>query len=474
MRRGIIRLGLLVLLAAPSGGATAATYDVGPGQPVASPTQVPPLAPGDRVVLHGALSGPITVPSRGTREQPIVISGAPGSTIDGSVVLEGARHVVLERLTIRHSHYPGIVLRAGAADDTVRDNTVSETGLGIWIGSGAGDGHHILGNTVHDNSGDGIAIDRINAALGRETVIAGNHVFHNGIHGIEINGNRYIVEHNIVHDNGFATYGASGIHVFAKDAREDTGKHNVIRYNVSYHNTDRQMQDGNGIELDQWCDDNEITFNLAFGNDGAGIVLFDAADNLVANNTLFGNMRDPGHTHVFNGDLVVASDATKHVDHAAGNTLRRNLVVATDSRHYAIYVDGYASRHTKEIAGNNLVQQAEGGRLYFWKGETGRDVARWNALKPGAPDFSAPPDFANPATPYDPATGRSGLVPRRAFVPSAAVALASTRAAGIPAPVSGPPPGATARPEGGIDLAGTRFETLPVGAFAPSPPARAP
>ena len=445
---GASLLAALLLCGLPCAG-RAEVYEVGAAQSIRSPADVPwsRLVPGDRVVLHGTLAGPIVIRGRGSPDRPIVVSAAPGSVVTGSVVIEAARHVVVDGLTVRDSTQSAFILRAGAEAITIRNSQASGSGIGMWIGAGAGGRHRILDNVVHDNQGDGIAIDAVNTSPGQETVIAGNQVFRNGIHGIEISGNYYIVERNIVHDNGFATFGASGIHTYAKDATDDVGKHNVIRYNISYANIDHSAQDGNGIELDQWCDDNQVYFNLAFENDGAGIVLFDAANNVVENNTLYGNMRDPGESHAYRADLVVASDYTKNVDHAFGNVLRNNLVYARQAGHYAIYVDSFSSRHMKAIGGNDFVHADDGSRLFFWAGQRGRDMAYWNTLKPGAPDVSIVPRFLDPTRPFDALSHRSGLELQ---------ANSPLAAAGVP----GSSPAVT-------DLAGVRLSKLPIGAFGP-------
>jgi len=94
-------------------------------------------------------------------------------------------------------------------------------------------------------------------------------VYRNGMHGMEINGNRYIIEHNIVWENGIGLSGTSGIHIFAKDKQQGTGQFNIIRYNTISGQKETDGQDGNGIQLDEWCDNNQIYFNVTFANDGA-------------------------------------------------------------------------------------------------------------------------------------------------------------------------------------------------------------
>ncbi|MDB5394496.1 MAG: right-handed parallel beta-helix repeat-containing protein, partial [Rhodospirillales bacterium] len=226
------------------------------------------------------------------------------------------------------------------------------------------------------------------------------------------------------------------------------GKHNIIRFNVVYDTHDNQAGDGNGIELDQWCDDNEVYFNLAFLNDGAGIVIFDGANNIVENNTIYGNARDPGRTHPYPADLLVVSDYTKHVDHAYGNILRNNLVNTVGKGRYAIYVDDFASRHMREISNNNLTSETPDSNLYFWHGISGRDIARWNALKPGRADSADPPGLIVPSAADQVGVGFRG------FAPGKGSGLGER---GIPPLVPTQ-----------VDLAGTRLSRHPIGAFGPA------
>lgn len=455
LAESLFRWGARTLLAALLLGfkahpAESATYHVGPGQEFSSVADIPwsQAAPGDTIFLHGNIIGNLIITSQGTATSPVHIMGAPGNVVHGSLVLQGARYVQISGVNAEGSSYPAFVIRNGAADDTIENSQASHAGIGIWIGSGAGGGHKLLRNSVHDNRGDGIAIDRVNCAPGTETVISGNTVNDNATHGIEISGNWYVVEHNIVYDNGKVNYGASGIHTFAFNAAQNAGKHNVIRYNVVYNTHDVHAGDGNGIELDQWCDDNRVSFNLAFHNDGAGIVVFDAADNVIENNTLFANARDPGNTHPYRADLVIASDYTKQVDHAFGNIVRNNLVLADGDHRYAIFVDDFASHHMKEIANNDFSTRNPAAALYFWAGRTGRDIAAWNKLKPGTPDFSAIPAFSNPdAVRFNGHPNLAGFVPRN--LKETVELKDKTNCEGT-------------------DLAGRHFTSSPIGALTPA------
>jgi parallel beta-helix repeat protein len=301
--------------------------------------------------------------------------------------------------------------------------------------------HRIIDNVLRDNKSFGLGVDTINNVPGQETIIAGNTITGNKIHGIEIMGNHYIIEGNKVSGNGWGAQGSSGIHLFAKNAKADTCKHNIIRYNISYANRDDGGEDGNGIQLDQWCDDNQVYFNVTFANEGAGINLFDAAHNVVVNNTVFDNMRGP-KGHSYRTELLVASDG-KNTDRASDNVIRNNIIAATRPDNVAIYVDGLSAAHPQEIGNNILFHAAPAGQVFFWNGRAGREIAVWNGLKRGAADIAADPQFTDPGQPL--AGGLSVRPTSPALGHGVAIAVATTRDV-LGNPLRLPPIGAYAAP----------------------------
>ena len=362
------------------------------------------LKPGDDVVVHaGTYPDVVVITGQGASGNPIRIHAVGGTApvIENSIVLEGARNIVIDGLTVRDAENSGFILRRGAEAITISGSKVEHSGLGVWIGDGAKGRHRILNNTLNDNQTHGVAIDLVNTAPGEESVISGNRIFRNGMHGVEINGNGYIIEKNTVFENGQTLSGTSNIHLFARTPNQDAGKHNVIRYNITYGEKDDSGQDGNGIQLDQWCDDNEVYFNVSFRNDGAGIAVFDAARNKIYNNTLFDNMIDPGHSHAYRGELVMASDYTKNVNHSTKNLIANNIVVARRPENVAIYVDRLSSGNPNVIGGNVLFHQDPAGQLFFWKDSRGRDISDWNKRKKGDPDIAVDPTFRNPGRPTE-------------------------------------------------------------------------
>lgn len=345
-------------------------------RPRAHLPQVDPASIGPGTVIElddGVYSEALVLPFQGTAEKPIVIKAAPGArpTFGQSVLVAGAAYLRLEGIEVVGSKTPAFAIREGSHHVTISGCKVDGAALGIWITQGAGVANRIENNTVQNCATHGIAIDRVNARKDEETIIIGNQVSGNGQHGIEVNGSWYIIEGNEVFGNGKSAPGTSGIHVFAKDAKEDAGDHNVIRYNVTYRNRELDGPDGNGIQLDQWCDYNEVYYNIAFENDGAGVNLFDAAHAKVFNNTLYGNCRNPNRNRPYQAELLLAGDS--RVDLTNDLVAANNIVVATGTGVSALFVDNLTANNVLSIH-HNLLFHANGGSLYSWAGKTGGEI----------------------------------------------------------------------------------------------------
>jgi Ca2+-binding RTX toxin-like protein len=234
-------------------------------------------------------------------------------------------------------------------------------------------------------------------------------VLYNASHGIELQGSYYVVEDNEVAYNGFGDIGTSGIHVFSSSPAEDAGDHNVIRNNVTY----RAYQllnpqgvpgpDGNGIELDNWCTDNDVYGNVSFQNGGTGMVAFRAARARIFGNVLFDNMKSPAHANFARPtELFVGSLSQNPEDQVSGYVVKGNVVVSggefSGSSHAnitSIFVDAPTIFESRWI-GQNRYLNAAGGDFFLWGwddsalwggGEFGASIARWNELKQnGDPD----------------------------------------------------------------------------------------
>ena len=367
------------------------------------------IKPGDEIILKGSegtYKESFNITVQGSESAPITIRGADGESpvIEGPVVISGSSYVEIKGLTVTKSPYAGVIISNGSHHITVRNCTVYGNALGIWIGDNAGMQNVITNNTVYNNSTHGIAVDRVNCAAGKETVISGNKVYGNGHHGIEIYASYYIIEGNEVFENGAASQGTSGIHIYSAGPQENTGDYNIIRYNISYRNKESNGPDGNGIQLDQWCDYNQVYYNICFENDGAGISVYDSANSLIYNNTLIGNMVDPGKSHPFKAELYLASDP--NVNWVKNVTVANNILYATRASVPPIAVYAPVTNQPLSI-GNNLLFHKAGDILFYWGGQTGKDIATWNKLASGGgDDIAGDPQFQSlagtaPASPAD-------------------------------------------------------------------------
>lgn len=397
------------------------TYVVGNGTlptgalRVAALTDVPwSTLPAGSVVLvsPGSYAGVTTITAVGTAANPIVVTAldtANPPTLTESVDFQHAAYVQVSHVVVQQPTYAGFVIRLGSSHITVSDSTIDRAPAGIAITGAAGTAHQLLRNTITDSATDGIGVE-VNADPAQRTLIQRNTILRSGQHGIEVRASHYQVEYNTVTASGQAGGGGtSGIHVYSGSPGEDSGDDNWIRYNLSYANTDRVAADGNGIEVDQWCDGNVVAFNQTWGNDGAGIIVYDGSRNTIQNNTTWNDGADSGGTHVGVAELAITGTSTATVN---GNRVFDNLSFSTRAGVPALYVDT-----TAVAAGGNVV-----GPNMLWNGAAGM-VLRWT-------DSST----KQTAAAVDAATGTTGnLVAAPAFTNTGAPAAGGLKLAAMPA-----------------------------------------
>ena len=210
---------------------------------------------------------------------------------------------------------------------------------------------------------------------------------------MEINSNYYIIEKNEVFANGAGAPGTSGIHLYSANLQEDTGDYNIIRDNVCHNNKDLNSFDGNGIQLDQGCDHNQVYYNVCFSNDGAGISIYNSSDNQIYNNTLYNNMVDQGRSHPIKAEIYLAATVNEY--HVKNINLFNNIIVATRTNVSAISVDYLSANNNPSIV-NNLIYHTRKGFLCSWKNTKITNINTWNTLKGGAgKDLYGTPSFVS-------------------------------------------------------------------------------
>jgi len=343
------------------------------------------------VATQSDAAQPMTIGSYGTGDKPV---------LRGSVVFSGAAYVRLEGVVVERAQDAAVVLTSASRHVTLSGVEVRDSASGVEIRDGSGLGDTIEDCEIHDNDAIGIAILQTNSSQDEQTVLARNWVYRNGMHGIQVGGDYYLLEENEIHNNGISgTPGTSGIHLYSPAESAGTGDYNVIRNNriSSQHDTDGW--DGNGIGVDHFADHNAVYGNAIFANHGAGIIIHDAIGNDVHDNVLYGNVVDPGRTRDEIGDLSLTSKSAA-LDRTRDNNVHDNIVVATQPRAPAVLVDGETLDNPNLIGGNSFLHEA-GGSLWSVGGTHGNDLAEWNAFAAGGGDDTLfdPTGWSPPASP---------------------------------------------------------------------------
>lgn len=378
----------------------------------------PDLAPGSIVyVAPGTYTGTVTIiGAQGDAVKPILIRPLDQENLPiiskGAIDIHQSGYLSISGVVVDGATYSGALIRNGSHHIRLANSIFRNNGHnGIQISDGAGVGNRIARNEIYNNAINGIGVGWVNATLEDPTRILHNHIHDNATHGIELSGSRYVVSHNEVHDNGRVVGGASGIHLYANNAaQKDVCNENTITYNISYNNHDATLDktDGNGIQVDHWCDKNTVAYNIAYGNDGAGISLYDAAENKVYGNTLFDNAHD--QRRGWRGELLVTSQGAD-VDRTASNVIYDNIIVATQQRAGAdanvwppvapIVVD-YLSVDGNSI-GPNLIHNRAASPLMYW-GSGNKilsTIAQVNDALGTSGNLNEAPLFVNEAAPLD-------------------------------------------------------------------------
>lgn len=324
-------------------------------------------------VSPGTYSGVITIAAAaGTQARPISVLpfDVTQPPVVNTIDVQGSAYLRVSGMTISSPNYAGIVIRNGTHHSIFSNNTIQNAPTGVSITTAAGAGNQILGNLISGSLTNGIGVD-VNSTASDRTVIAHNLVDGSGVHGMEIHGSHYQIDYNTVTRSGLSSPGTSGIHLYSASASEDAGDDNLVRYNMTYNNFDSAAYDGNGIQVDHWCDNNVIEFNLSWSNDGPGIQIYDAINNVVQNNVVYGNMRDPGNTHAGGAELLLSASSLKRT---ASNVLRNNIVVSTRAGVPAFYVNSAAATNANSV-GANMYYNTAGGYVMRWGDSTLQQTA---------------------------------------------------------------------------------------------------
>lgn len=266
------------------------------------------------------------------------------------VLIRNSSGITLSKLNVSRSVDPtkdvaALLIDAGSENNIVEYVNVDNAMHGIAIGGSgdpltgpAGAGNIIRNNgvggnialngiTIGKNSGSKVEASHQTVPFG--TLIDGNTVSGNGGHGIDVdNSGKVKITNNVVANNGYTDKeagGYSGIHLYTA-SDNGTCNSNQVLYNYVWGTVSRRGgTDGNGIQIDNFCDDNAVGYNVIWNNDGAGIAVYNAARNQVFSNTVgFNSMQemravefDPKTSAV--GEIVLSACVDRNTD-ASKNT----------------------------------------------------------------------------------------------------------------------------------------------------------
>ncbi|MET0752375.1 MAG: putative Ig domain-containing protein [Pyrinomonadaceae bacterium] len=278
--------------------ASAATYEVGPSQPLQTIAQVPwaTLQPGDTVLIYWratAYKEKWVICRQGTANAPITVRGVPNASgdlpvIDGagattpsnlnfpgdarSVIKIGSanipadtlpKYITIENLEIRSAH-PDY----GFTDETGASGTYSSAASSIYVEKG--ENITVRNCKMHD-SANGFFVASSDELASRNILVEGNYIFGNGIVGSAFQHNNYTAAIGITFQyNRFGALraGANG------NALKDRSAGTVIRYNwIEHGNRQLDLVEGEDSVLIRKAPEYRRTFvygNVLIEPDGAG------------------------------------------------------------------------------------------------------------------------------------------------------------------------------------------------------------
>ncbi|MFG3405671.1 right-handed parallel beta-helix repeat-containing protein [Streptomyces sp. NPDC048142] len=437
--------------------------------------------PGDRLRLRagarypGALSlgereagsarRPVVIESYGEGHATIEAAGTPGISVYNTAGIE-IRNIKLVGDDRSHSRHPGVRFFSELADDRKLSHVVL-SGLDIsgfrsgvtLAGANRGTGFRdvrISDTAVHHNKDAGISLvgpefdvkdpvyahEKVSLARvrayrndgdpkssGRNT---GSGIMLGSVRDAEVR--RSTAHHNGAKSSSRAKEGPEGI--WAYDSTRV-----VVEHNVSYANQSASHADGGGFGLDNNVSSSVIQYNLAFGNDGPGYLLYTRdlngahRDNIVRFNLSYGD----SHKHPQYGGIVAYGGLVRDLDiyhntvvmkasdkapeSAPALRLERGLASATIRNNIFVTNGAPLVLSTKAFASDDVVLQ---GNDYFstsgwkvrWGGESYPTLDAWRTAGGQERDGSGPtgtdadPCLESTTDPISDAKEATRMVPR--------------------------------------------------------------
>jgi parallel beta-helix repeat protein len=383
-------LSLMMLAGVLSQPAGATVFTVGPEKNFPTPEQIAwsEVHPGDTVVIYpGTYSSSgnslVVAGVKGTAAKPITVEASSATNMPkldaGIVITGGSQYVTLSNLDVSRpltEQYAAVVVQGQASHIVLSGLKVHNSFVGVQF-TDTGLQNELQDSQIYANRMHGVTAAPIDTAFvadaGHRSLMTANTIYDNGAHGIEITGSYWTIEHNHVSQNGGSLHGTSGIHVYSttdvSGPRECS--YNVISYNYVTGQQDLDGTDGNGIQVDDFCNYNTMAFNVVWENAGAGISVLDSAGNSVFANTIYWNATDTGRAQklpgVFRGQIILGSQGNLCANpfvlpslcevapgRSSGNVVQNNLVVSGQDDVPGVFVSPNAAKQNTNYIYQNM------------------------------------------------------------------------------------------------------------------------
>ncbi|MCW5626307.1 MAG: right-handed parallel beta-helix repeat-containing protein, partial [Burkholderiales bacterium] len=335
--------------------------------------------------------------------------------------LNGADDVTLRSLLIRGGYYGVYAANGVGSDDfTIEGSWITgNSQTGIYIAGGNADAR-ITDNEIYGNGAWGISVDGSGARA------VGNHVWGNA-NGISASNNgaaaRIEISGNTVHDqSGVGIAGSYWVLVDGNKVYGNGGSYGIYIYSSSGlaigNEIYRNAGDGLTLSVGGVGRDNRIYANAAsgieLGGSGGGTaegnivyrnnVGISESQSRVANNLVYDNVvagivtsgyRDSSLDGIFNNTVVQPTGDAIRVANSGTNVLIRNNILEVGAG-YAIYVPSNAQ--VGFVSDYNLFRLTGGARLGYWEDRDFSTRADWfYEIGHDGESVVADPEFLDPA-----------------------------------------------------------------------------
>lgn len=311
-------------------------------------------------VAAGTYGGDVKVGKSGTAGAPIVIKAAPGATVTVAGGTNGFKvptksYVTLSGFAVTGTTSYGVYVYNGS--------NITVTGMSV-----SGSGQPVKGEIAYGFYFSGIT----------SSVISQDTADHNTNSGFVLTGasSGNLISHNTSYAN------AEGYQRAATGIDVRSGP-NTVSYNVTYGNEDT------GIQFYTGAHNCLVIDNVSYRNGDHGIDDFNAPDNTVVGNTVFGNVTSGIN---FEGTAAPASSGA-----TVANNVSVNNGIASPRTSGNIRVDTLSEPGT--TIDYDLLWLSSTGTIVTWGTTTYRSLSAFQAAVPGqeTQGLSANPGFVNSA-----------------------------------------------------------------------------